>query len=416
MAGKHRKSTALFLTVLFSLSILLLSGCGGAKPAAPKADAPLKVGVIGPFQTEHGVAIKQSAMLAAEEINAAGGINGRKIELVYGDDENSAEKGLAALKKLYTQDKVDILMGGVASGVVNGMMDVMAQNKKIWLGTGAATPVIIERIAKDYEKYKYYFRVGTLDSTNQGKSIAEFIVDVFNKKHGMTKAAILSTNLKYSQDISEAVAKQIEAAGIKVVYREYFNSDTTDFSPNFTNAQKAGAEFIINTILGPEGITYVKQWNDNKVPLPIVGAIAFATKDEFYKETGGKAAFETTANPNSGPAPLTPKTVAFAKKFKEKYGHSANFIAYPAYDALYVLKDAAERAKTFDTDPLIKALEATDYKGASPIKFTKDHDLVYGGANARFVFFQFNEKGERNAVYPKEFASTEYRLPAWIKK
>ena len=68
---------------------------------------------------------------------------------------------------------------------------------------------------------------------------------------------------------------------------------------------------------------------------------------------------------------------------------SANFIAYPANDALYVLKDAAERAKTFDTDPLIKALEATDYKGASPIKFTKDHDLVYGGTNARFVFFQF---------------------------
>ena len=65
---------------------------------------------------------------------------------------------------------------------------------------------------------------------------------------------------------------------------------------------------------------------------------------------------------------------------------------------------------------MIKALEATDYKGASPIKFTKDHDLVYGGTNARFVFFQFNEKGERNAVYPKELASAEYQLPAWIKK
>ena len=67
---------------------------------------------------------------------------------------------------------------------------------------------------------------------------------------------------------------------------------------------------------------------------------------------------------------------------------SANFIAYPANDALYVLKDAAERAKT----------------------------LVYGGTNARFVFFQFNEKGERNAVYTKELASAEYQLPAWIKK
>jgi len=414
MFRKIKKGLSLFLGVVFLGSTVLLSGCGQSTVA--KTDGPLKIGVVAPLQTEHGVQIKESVQMAADEINATGGINGRKLELAFADDENSAEKGLAALKKLYTVEKVDVVVGGVGSGVVNGMMDYMAQNKKIWLGTGAATPVIIERIQKDYEKYKYYFRVGTLDSTNQGDAIAEFIVEVMNKKHGMTKAAILSTNLKYSKDISEAVAKKIEAAGMEVVYREYFNSDTTDFSPNFTNAQKAGAQFIINTILGPEGITYVKQWNDNKVPLPIVGAIAFATKDEFYKETGGKAAFETTANPNSGPAPLTPKTLEFAKKFKEKFGHSANFIGYPAYDALYVLKDAATRAKTFETEALIKALETTDYKGASPIKFTKDHDLVYGGANARFVFFQFNEVGERVAVFPPEFATSEYKLPSWIKK
>lgn len=413
---KGKNLLSLTLVCLFLITTVVLGGCGGQSASTPKADSPLKVGVVAPLQTEHGVQIKEAVQLATDEINAAGGINGRKVELAFADDENSAEKGLAALKKLYTVEKVDLVVGGVASGVVNGMMDFMAQNKKIWLGTGAATPVIIERINKDYEKYKYYFRVGTLDSTNQGDAIAEFIVDVLNKKHGLTKAAILSTNLKYSQDISEAVAKKIEAAGIKVVYREYFNSDTTDFSPNFTNAQKAGAEFIINTILGPEGITYVKQWNDNKVPLPIVGAIAFATKDEFYKETGGKASFETTANPNSGPAPLTPKTLEFAKKFKDKYGHSANFIAYPAYDALHVLKDAATRVKSFETEALIKALEQTDYKGASPIKFTKDHDLVYGGTNARFVFFQFNDKGERIAVYPKEFANGEWQMPSWIKK
>lgn len=412
--AKGKKLVATFLILALLVSVLIAGGCGQA--TSGKTGGTLKVGVIAPLQTEHGVQIKEAVQLAAAEINAAGGINGRKIELVFGDDENSAEKGVAALKKLYTVEQVDLVIGGVASGVVNGMLDTMAQYKKIWLGTGAATPVVIERIRKDYDKYKYYFRVGTLDSTNQGDAIAEFIVDVLHKKHGMSRAAILSSNLKYSQDISEAVAKKIEAAGLQVVYREYFNTDTTDFSPNFTNAQKAGAEFIINTILGPEGITYVKQWHDNKVPLPIVGAIAFATKDEFFKETGGKAAYETTANPNSGPAPLTPKTLEFAKKFKDKYGHSANFIAYPAYDALYVLKDAAERAKTFETEALIKALEVTDYRGAAPVKFTKDHDLVYGGNNARFVFFQFQENGDRVPVYPKEYATGEYKLPPWVKK
>lgn len=413
--GKGKKAVALLLTLAMLAGVALLSGCGGAA-STTGGSGPIKVGVVGPFQKEHGVQVKEAVQMAAEEINSQGGILGRKIELYYGDDEDSAEKGLAALKKLYTVDKVDLVVGGVSSGVVNGMLDYMAQNKKIWLGTGAATPVLIERIAKDYNKYKYYFRVGTLDSTNQGDAIAEFITAVLNKQYGMSKAAILSSNLKYSQDISEAVAKKIEAAGMQVVYRQYFNTDTTDFAPIFTNAQNAGAEFIINTILGPEGITYVKQWNDNKVPLPIVGAIAFATKDEFFQETGGKAAYEATANPNSGPAPMTPKTLAFAQKFKEKYGHSANFIGYPSYDALYVLKDAAERAKTLDTEQLIKALEATDYKGASPIKFTKDHDLVYGGNYAKFVWFQFREDGTRVPVFPKEYATSDYKLPAWIKR
>ncbi len=412
-----RKGIVIALVAMVLAGAGMIAGLGLSAPFASVAFAaePIKVGVIGPFQIDHGVFIREAVQMAADEINAKGGILGRKIELYYADDENSAVKGNAALRKLLALDNVDFIVGGFSSGVVSGIFDVMAQYQKIWLGTGAASSVIIERIRNNYHQYKYYFRVGTLGADYQADAIADFIVDVLSKKHGLTRAAILSTNVKYAQDISEAVKEKIEKAGLKVVYKEYFNPDTTDFSPNFTKAQNSGAQFIVNVVPGNEGITYVKQWNDKKVPLPIVGAIALALKDEFFQETDGKSLFEASSSPNSGPARITPNTLDFVARFKARYKHSPGYIAYPAYDTLYVLKDAAERARSLETEPLIAALEKTDFVGVAPIAFTKDHDLKYGGKYAKFVWYQFQEGGKRVAVYPQEYATGVYVLPSWMK-
>jgi len=124
-----------------------------------------KIGVIATLQQENGVWVKNAVDMAAKEINAAGGILGKKIELVYQDDENSAEKMKSGIMKLVTRDRIDFLIGGVGTGPVLASMDEMAMRKIIWLGTGAASPDIINFIRKDYNKYKYYFRVGTLDSS-----------------------------------------------------------------------------------------------------------------------------------------------------------------------------------------------------------------------------------------------------------
>jgi len=239
---------------------------------------PWKIGVVGPFQTEAGEWIKQSVELAAEEINAEGGIAGRPVELIYQDSEGKAEKMITAVQKLTTRDRVDVIVGGLSSGAVLGAMDRWARYKTIWLGTGAASKEVTNKIGGNYDKYKYYFRVGTLDSEAQGVSTGDFIVEYLKPKYGINKVAIVAVDLVYSKGIAEEAARVCEENGIEVVYRDYFPMGTTDFSATFKKATDAGAQVIINSIVTDDGISYVKQWYDLKVNAALVGPVAAALK------------------------------------------------------------------------------------------------------------------------------------------
>jgi len=110
-----------------------------------------KIGVVGPFQQETGEWIKQAVELAAEEINADGGIAGRQIELIFQDSEAKAEKMITAVQKLCTRERVDFIVGGMSSGAVLGAMDRWARYKTIWLGTGAASINVTNNIGEDYD-------------------------------------------------------------------------------------------------------------------------------------------------------------------------------------------------------------------------------------------------------------------------
>ncbi|MDN5342553.1 ABC transporter substrate-binding protein [Oceanotoga sp. DSM 15011] len=381
---------------------------------------PWKIGVLGPYQTENGVWIKESVQMAADEINAQGGIVGRPVELVFVDDENTAGKMISGITRLVTRDKIDFLIGGVGSGPVLAAMDTMARYKVIWLGTGAASPDITNKVAENFNKYKYYFRVGTLDSISQGRSIGEFIANYLVPEYGIKKAAIISLDLVYSKGIAEKAAEIAEKAGVEIVYRDYFPAGTNDFSATFKRAEEAGAQVIIDAIVTEDGIQFTKQWYDLKVNAAIVGAIAPALKPEFFNQTNQKSIYETSAYPNGGPAPLTSKTLKWYEDYKTKFGHAPGFIAFPSYNTLYVLKEALENTKNLnDKDEIIKAIEKVEFplggdKGVAPVIFTENHDLKYGGNGANGIIYQWNTKGEWKAVWPLEYKTGDWLVPEWI--
>ncbi len=154
-----RSTLARVLCLAIVLPALALGG------AALAQTGPIKIGVLGPFKLTPGRDIQEASKLAVEEINAAGGVLGRKLELVFAETEQSPEKGKTAVERLLFVDKVDAIIGEHRSEVALAVQPIIAENKKIFLSTGTASPLLSDNVLKDYDKYKYYFR--TFLNSNQ---------------------------------------------------------------------------------------------------------------------------------------------------------------------------------------------------------------------------------------------------------
>jgi branched-chain amino acid transport system substrate-binding protein len=119
---------------------------------------------------------------------------------------------------------------------------------------------------------------------------------------------------------------------------------------------------------------------------------------------------------NGSRSPITPQTIPFYDKYVKTYGISPTYTAFGQYDALYLLKAAAEKAKSLDTETLIKALEKIRFVGAAGvITFTSNHDLQYGKDGKQPAWAQW-QKGKHEVVFPKAWASGKYIFPPWLKK
>ena len=396
---------------LFSLlSVLFLFSCTGKS---------LVIGVIGPMESQNAKLLFQSVSLAAEEINAQGGIGGREISLIPIDDANKADQAVQNLNAALDQHKIDILLGGMSSGVVLQLMEVMAERKIIWLGTGGAHPDVITKIKDNYEKYKYYFRVGTTDAREQAKAIAQFADEVLKTRYGFTRFAVIGTDLIWARMGMQQSRDILLEKGFTSTYEKYFHPQTLDFKNHFSNAQKSGAQFAISYTLGDEGTTFIKQYHDSKMPLPVIGNHSVGTRDEWWAETEGKCVWDLHFRFSGGKVALTEKTLVFAEKFRQTFNASPGFLSWPGYDALFILREAVDENKTLETQGLIKALEKIEYVGNVRYKFDPYHDLTYGTQNGKRyvipVFFQWKPGGRIVCVWPEDLAEEKYELPDWIK-
>ena len=175
----------------------------------------VKMGILAPVQMPVGHGIMNAAKLAAEEINAAGGIHGKKIELVFGDTESKPEKGVTAMKKLVLEDKVDVLIGEYNSGVALAIQPFLAGYKIVFVSTGVASPDLTNNVKKDYAKNKYYFR-DMINADRQSKWAFKFLKEFVNGTMGYKRFAILAENAKWTEDYAPNLKKDLEGAGLEV--------------------------------------------------------------------------------------------------------------------------------------------------------------------------------------------------------
>ncbi len=396
---------------------LAFAGVAGAD-CAQAQDKLIRIGVNTAIQLQVGRDAIDAVKMAVEEINAAGGVNGRKFEVVVADEGEAASEGpkvgIAAVNKLTGEDHVDVLIGGYDSGVTLGELPHIARAKTIFLGIGSASPAIQQKVKDDYEHYKYIFRVNPINSAKQAEALLSFISGKLKGELGFKKIGILGENAKWVQDMVPAIKKGAETAGLEVPVAEFFDVQTADFSPIFAKVKDSGAQYLIVILSHAASDVFVKQWYDAKVPVPIGGIDVKSQDANFYDRVGGKSLSEVTANFVIR-APLTDKTIPWWDKFVATYKRPPVYTASGAYEAVYIYADAVKRAGSTNTDAVIGELEKTDYVGPrGRVQFDALHEVKDGPGFVNELFVQWQDKGERVVVWPKEVATGKMINPPWL--
>ncbi len=414
--------------------VLALLGLSFLGPPANSAAKPIVIGA--PLATAflYGWDAERAMKLAAEEINAKGGVTvGKekrpiKIEAM---DTRDLEPGvpvsdaLLVVEKLILEKNADFIVGGpVRSEAALAAMDLLSKYKKVSiLTTGALTPAYQKRVEAEYDKFKYCFRISGEVGWMVAGEFVPCLMDI-KAKYGLNKLFIMVQDVAHARAAGDATGKLASEKGWEIIGKEIYPTGTTDYSVGLLKAKKDNAQVILIVMDMPESSILLKQWFDMKIPaLPFGTIIAAAEQPGFYKATEGKGEYCLASVVNAGNAPskATPWTMKFVEAYQKKYGlEPEGYGTSSSYMAVYVLKDAIERAGSLDSDKVIAALEKTDLMGVyGRIRFNpKNHQVIPSvdpNEGAVGTIFQW-QAGKRIVVFPPKIAMGEIKLPPWMKK
>lgn len=386
-------------------------------PAAIAAD-PIKIGVIAETSAISGVGIPNGAQMAADEINKAGGVNGRMIQIVPYDDHSSASDAVRAFQRAAQQDKVAAVIASYISEVVLALEPWAGRLHMPMITPGAASNEITKRVHDDYAHEKYVFH-GYLASTQIADVVCEAAKSLMVKDLKMKSSVIMSEDAAWTIPLDAEYAKCLPEAGLKVLDHIRLSPDTTDFTPIFNKIEGEKPDVIV-TGISHVGVQPTVQWQQQQVPMPMYGVSSQATNSTFWTDTNGATdgvIFNMVAAPD---VPVTPKTIPFAKGYQAKYGNLPGYAAYQAYDEVFMWADAIKKAGGTDPDKMVEAMEKTDYVGTiGRITFLpKDnqfaHGMRIGEGYITGLMVQW-QKGKPVTVWPANVATGKMVFPSFIK-
>jgi branched-chain amino acid transport system substrate-binding protein len=380
--------------------------------------APVKIGVIAEAQAVTGSAIPQAVQIAADEINAQGGVDGRKIEIVSYDNHSSSAESVRAFQRAVTEDHVNAVIGSYISEVVLALEPWAGRLKTVFITPGASSDIITQNIAKDYEHNKYTFH-GYVTSTALAEQVCRAAKDLLVDGLKMKTAIIMSEDAAWTRLLDAGYEICLPKIGLRVLDRIRFSPDTTDFTPIFNKIEAQKPDVII-TGISHVGTQPTVQWKSQQVPIPMFGVSSQASTSTFWKDTNG-ATEGVLYNGFSGPGvAVTPKTLPFVDAFQKKFGSFPSYCGYTAYDDVYIIADAVKRAGSLDSDKLVAAIEATDYVGTvGRIQFLPEgdphvHGLRTGAGFITGLFLQWQDGVQVN-MWPAALANGKLKFPSFVK-
>jgi branched-chain amino acid transport system substrate-binding protein len=389
-----------------------------AATAALADQAPLKIGVIAENQAIAGSSIPLAAQLAADEINAKGGIGGRRIEIVAYDDHSSSAEAVRAFQRAVNDDHVSAVIASYTSEVVLALEPWAARLKMVMITPGAASDVITSNIAKDYDANKYTFH-GYLTSSSLARLVCDSAKDMLVNGYKMKTAVVMSEDAAWTKPLDAGYVKCLPDIGLRVLDEIRFSPDTTDFTPIFNKIEGLKPDVII-TGISHVGTQPTVQWKSQQVPIPMFGVSAQATNPTFWKDTNGATEgvlYQSVSGPGVA---VSEKTLPFVDAFVKKNGIAPSYAGYTAYDDVYIIAEAVARANTTDSDKLVTAMEATDFNGTIgrvtflPKGDAHVHGLRIGAGYITGLFLQWQNGAQVN-MWPAALAKGKLEFPTFVK-
>jgi branched-chain amino acid transport system substrate-binding protein len=332
---------------------VLKAGVAGALalgfPAIVKAQSgAIKIGHLTPLTGFLGALGEYAVMgikMATEEINAAGGVMGRRLDVTSEDSVNPATASTKA-QRMLERDGVEFLMGEINSASAQTIMQVAARNKRLFLQIGARSDVLR---GKNCNRYTFHVDIPVTVMVNAaGQALA---------REGHIKGKriyFLTSDYLFGHDLAKAAKAFVAANGGTLVGDELTATDTTDFSPFLLKIRQAKPDLVATNLGGNQVTNFVKQYAEFGLPYPVAG-FNLNTADAWSAGEGNLAGIWPTVWHHDLD---TPGSKAFVAAFRQKYGKPPENHAWIEYVSLKIMAQAMNATKSVDTEKLIKYFES----------------------------------------------------------
>ena len=335
MSGLGTRAKLLALVIICALTISAVAGCKDASASAE----PHKIGVIVSLNGSYaglGEPEKNALVLESDRINAEGGINGRRIELIFEDDGTDEARAVSAASRLIEQDRVSAIIGATGTGqsmAIRSDIDRSAVPQVCMAGGTVITDDFDENVFQ----------------TPWSNRLAVPFVLKYLKSQGLTKIGLIADSGGYGKDGKAVILEEIPKAGLELVEDQTFNAGDTDMSAQLTRIKGSGAQAILMWTAGKEAVTIANNRETLGITLPLVGGPGNARKEFVTGTESAGEGFVFTAGKILVPEAYGKDSEAykvatdFISRYEEKWGTPPDIFAGHAYDAFHIVVEALKR-------------------------------------------------------------------------
>lgn len=380
--------------VPFVLLSLCLIPPAFALPAGTPPET-LRIGVLAPLSgpfASGGSAFLQAVRLAAERANDDGGVLGRKIELVTADTQGRVEIARSETIRLLSRENAFALIGAYLSEETVGVIEAASPARAVVVVPVAATAEITDRVSREYDRYRYVFRIGYSIGQWAGM-MAGFLSERQVRRYAFVGAAI-----RWNRELAGALSKALASRGILPVYEAFYSPRSPAFEPVVLQAIERNPEILVLGDPGGSSVTFVKKLREGRAPFPVLSVGGALGDARVARTLPLSPPLYVQAAAWSG---SSPEATRYVERFAHRYGYApVGYSDTLPHDAASILFAAIRAAGIPDADAVVKALEAGTFQGvAGRYRFDRSHQAAWGTPDLSGVVVRWETTGSR-IVYP----------------